>query len=399
MKILISAVACGFGKGSEPGVGWNVASALAERHEVTVLTSSRCKEDNDRAVAEGRCGFEIVYRDHGGTDQSVTSRQAVAWHHAMLKPARALVRERGIDIAYHATFNQYRIPFVASRLGIPFVIGPVGGAETISPVLLGELPPMLRCKEMLRTIPLDAYLHRLWRDLPAEPPGHLFCSCPATARRMKRVWPQGAIEVMPAIAVASSEVSPGWDSDHEASRIIYAGRILPEKGLKLLLRAFRKALDAGMSGTCSIVGVRGQDDANVLEQMRREAGVPADTLEVLPFMPRDELLNLMRSASAVVYPALRDSGSMALLEALAIGAWPICLDLSSQHWLPSDLARKIPTESQIQVVEGLASAMVEAINRNPRSEAWNTKRSEFLYENMTWNARAARLGSVFEALI
>jgi glycosyltransferase involved in cell wall biosynthesis len=399
MKILISAVACGFGRGSEPGVGWNVASALAERHEVTVLTSSRCKADNDRAVTEGRCGFDLVYRDHGGTDQSVTSRQAVAWHHAMLQPARALVRERGIDIAYHATFNQYRIPFVASRLGIPFVIGPIGGAETIPPVLLGELPPLLRCKEVLRSIPLDVYLHRLWRDLPAKPPGHLFCSCPATARRMKRVWPQGVIDVMPAIAVASSEIHPAWNPDRTASRIIYAGRILPEKGLKPLLRAFRKALDGGVSAKCSIVGVRSEADSALLEQMRREAGVPAEVLEIVPFMPRADLMDLMRDASAVVYPAFRDSGSMAVLEALATGAWPICLDISSQHWLPADLARKIPTDSQEQVVENLASAMVEAIDQKPRSETWNARRTEFLHKNMTWSARAARLESVFEALI
>ena len=38
MKALISAYACEPGRGSEPGVGWNVVRELSARHELWVLT-------------------------------------------------------------------------------------------------------------------------------------------------------------------------------------------------------------------------------------------------------------------------------------------------------------------------------------------------------------------------
>ena len=38
MKVLISAYSCEPGRGSERGVGWNVAREVARRHEVWVLT-------------------------------------------------------------------------------------------------------------------------------------------------------------------------------------------------------------------------------------------------------------------------------------------------------------------------------------------------------------------------
>jgi hypothetical protein len=38
LKVLISAYACEPGKGSEPGVGWNVVEQMARHHTVWVIT-------------------------------------------------------------------------------------------------------------------------------------------------------------------------------------------------------------------------------------------------------------------------------------------------------------------------------------------------------------------------
>jgi hypothetical protein len=109
---------------------------------------------------------------------------------------------------------------------------------------------------------------------------------------------------------------------------------------------------------------------------------------VTPFIERSELKEILASASAFVYPAFRDSGSMAVLEALAVGAWPICLDISSQHWLPPDLACKIPIHSSDQVADHLASAIYDSIVRSTRNSDWNQRRIKFLRNRMTWDAKA-----------
>ena len=52
LKIFISAYACEPGKGSEPGIGWNVVNELAKYNEVHVLTRSNNRESIESALAE-----------------------------------------------------------------------------------------------------------------------------------------------------------------------------------------------------------------------------------------------------------------------------------------------------------------------------------------------------------
>ena len=47
LRVLISAYACEPSKGSEPGMGWNVAREMAEYHDIWVLTRA-----NNRAPIE-----------------------------------------------------------------------------------------------------------------------------------------------------------------------------------------------------------------------------------------------------------------------------------------------------------------------------------------------------------
>ena len=58
----------------------------------------------------------------------------------------------------------------------------------------------------------------------------------------------------------------------------------------------------------------------------------------------------------------RDSGSMALLEALARGCRIVCLDIPSQEWLPEQFCHKVavqPTSSAME--DALASALQQEI--------------------------------------
>src|SRR5262249_25007471 len=48
MKVLISAFACGPGRGSEPGIGWNWLREASRKHEVWVLTLGEHKAEIDR---------------------------------------------------------------------------------------------------------------------------------------------------------------------------------------------------------------------------------------------------------------------------------------------------------------------------------------------------------------
>ena len=44
LRVLLIAYACEPGRGSEPGTGWNMAIALSEHHDVTVITRANNRE-------------------------------------------------------------------------------------------------------------------------------------------------------------------------------------------------------------------------------------------------------------------------------------------------------------------------------------------------------------------
>ena len=59
LRVLMSAYACEPGKGSEPGVGWNLAKAMATRHDVWVVTRA-----NNRPVIESELEEQPVPNLH-----------------------------------------------------------------------------------------------------------------------------------------------------------------------------------------------------------------------------------------------------------------------------------------------------------------------------------------------
>ena len=58
MRVLLSAFACAPNRGSEPGVGWNWALALAKNNDVTVLT----REENRREIEAYKKENDILFK-------------------------------------------------------------------------------------------------------------------------------------------------------------------------------------------------------------------------------------------------------------------------------------------------------------------------------------------------
>jgi glycosyltransferase involved in cell wall biosynthesis len=391
MNLLISAIACGYGQGSEPGVGWNTAMSLSKTHKVTVLAASTFRKSNDSFGKKSSLPFDIEYFDIGGTEYSLTSKQAYNWHISALKKAKTIVYKKKIDAAIHSTFIQYRLPFVASRLGIPYVVGPIGGAETVPIWLMSKLPYKQFCKESLRHLSIDTYFNRFRDDFPSQSHARLLCSCPATLERLRPLWKYNHLSVLPAISIDKQDIVSNITNQSEKPFILYAGRILPEKGISILFEALSLCNKIGTNFVCKIVGAKNQAQQEAVRSLSEQHNLPRNMIEIIPFIDRAELKSILSCASAFVYPAFRDSGSMALLEALAAGAWPICLDLSSQHWLPSHLGTKIKVTSHSQIVEHLSRAVMDSLQNDRRNLTWNNERLEFLTQKMTWRVKAEYL--------
>jgi glycosyltransferase involved in cell wall biosynthesis len=132
------------------------------------------------------------------------------------------------------------------------------------------------------------------------------------------------------------EISPSASPPEKQPIILYCGRIHPEKGLELLVRAFSIACQLGLTGwTLRIVGPSdiahgggGMVWLRSLQQLSTGYSLPIEW--VGPIYVADRLHDEYRRSSLFVYPSLSETGEamgLAPLEAMAHGSVPIVSSL------------------------------------------------------------------------
>src|SRR5690606_4537604 len=106
-------------------------------------------------------------------------------------------------------------------------------------------------------------------------------------------------------------------------RALFVGNLLDWKGLELALTAFAAASKAHDRLRLTVVG-SGPDRAR-WKSLARDLGVDSK-VTWLDWMSRDRLADVYASHQALLFPSLRDSGGMVVLEAMAHGLPVVCLD-------------------------------------------------------------------------
>ena len=141
-------------------------------------------------------------------------------------------------------------------------------------------------------------------------------------------------------------------------------------------------------------------DATRINQYAIDLELPSDSLQLYPTVDRDTMLKWMQEALVMLSTVYRDSGSMALLEALAQGCRLVCLDIPSQKWLPEQFCHKVavqPTSSAME--EALASALQQEIAAPAYTEEWHKNRVQWIEQKMTWDARLDTFEELYRQIL
>lgn len=397
-RILLLAYSFGAYRGSETGVGWNVARGLAERgHQVTVITTPEFHTLNMEGIAREKLSLILKEYDFG-LNNWPAAHTYYAWQKKMRPEVQHLANSGEYDLLYQVNWNQYRGLRVPFHLSIPCIVGPVGGAELVPTFLLGKkggMPFKQRLKECFRYLGADALPLR-WRNWDNRT--LLLASNPVTATRLKHWAGCRQVEICPAIAVTKEEIRTN-SSDIRSDYLIFDGGTRPEKGAALFFAALSQTDFRGDKVRVLIPGVRPENQL-FLQQLAQANGLPAGVkLELLPFISRAEMLQLQAGARLFASTAYRDSGGMGILEALANGTRVLCLDIPSQFWLPENLARKVPLcRSFAAQVTAYAQALATEWHSDAPNVSQHTLRTRFLYSKMTWDAHLDYLESLISRM-
>jgi len=365
MKILMSAYSCEPGRGSEPGVGWNVIREVAKYHQVWVLT----RPDESGAVIEAELARNPVPNLHfvyftlpiwgGGWRWGQSGAMQIhyyLWQIQAYFVARRLHREIGFDIIHHVTFVKYSNPSFLSLLPVPFVWGPVGGGESAPREFWRDFSSRAKVYEIVRNLirglgELDPFVY-----LTAKKSAVVSATTEDTAKRLYKMGVSD-VQVLPAIGLANEDMALLAESgipDASPLRFISIGRLLHWKGFYLGLRAFAKANIA--DAEYWILGDGPESDQ--LHTLAQNLGI-AQQVKFWGNLPREETLAKLGESHVLVHPSLHDSGGFVCMEAMAAGRPIICLDLGGPGVLVTkETGFKIPAHHPDQTVQDLAEAMV-----------------------------------------
>ena len=364
LNILLSVYACRPDKGSEPGVGWNMAKELAQYHRVWAVT----REDN-RAAIESELSrhpidnLTVLYHDlpvwarWWKTEHRGVHLHYYLWQIGLFFKARQLHRQFVFDVAHHVTYGRYCAPSFLSMLPVPFVFGPVGGGESAPPPFWQDFNVKNKRYEMLRNLARWTGEHDPFVQSTIKRSEIAIVATPETSLRLERLGAPRIERICGQTGINQAEIAqlgalPSVSSDRPI-RFISIGRLLHWKGFHLGLRAFVKAKLA--DSEYWIVG-DGTERAH-LEQLAEQLGI-RQSVRFFGNLPRAQTLQKLGECDALVHPSLHDFSPTVCLEGMAAGRPVICLNLGGPATQITDKTGfRVAALTPEQTVEDMAVVM------------------------------------------
>ncbi|KJL29522.1 glycosyltransferase [Microbacterium oxydans] len=343
-RVLISAYACGPDQGPEATAGWALARAAAETGDVWILTRERFRESLSTALAaspELAARVTVVHIDLPARVMRLKRRGwDLYWYYALWqrlagRTAARLHADVSFDVAHHVSFANDWLPCGISKLDVPVVWGPVGGASRVPIRALSRwLGVRGTVTEVARTA-LTALPRAIWGDATARRAALVVAQNPDVAHRFRRAK---RVVVEPNAAFAE-EIPPHRGSE-SGRTAVFAGRLLAWKGAALAIETIsRPAAD----GWRLLILGEGYERAR-LQRLAKTLGV-GDRVEFLGHLPREETLDTLAASDALLFPSMHDQAGWIVGEASAMGLPVVCLDLGGPPTLADINARVVQADA------------------------------------------------------
>lgn len=398
------AYACNPKGGGEHWLGWGWTEQAARAYQIDLITTTNHEEPVRQRAKE--CGVTAHFVGLPSWFRKLTSHlggggswlRKIAWQSRAARLAESLHRKTPFALVHQTTFHTFRVPFASARLPIPSVWGPVAGGEYVPPGFSRYLGSA-KYSETSRK-----FINRLWLQFPPikkslRRASAIFVSnrttlgfLPADVREKCQIVPPNALRPED----ENFNPAPAQPKAHDPTlRLIYVGNCVATRAIPIVLDALVKS---GLKDyKFSIVG--GGPALPDWKKMANRLGL-AGKVDFVGKVPYEKLAAYYAAADALVFPALRDSGGSALLEAMSRGLPVICLDWAGPgEMVDAASGIKIPVDNPDQTVQAMAEAFVK-LNENrslgrslaeaARSRACNLFR---------WDEKFRLLQTTYERLI
>ena len=408
LSVLISAYACEPGRGSEPGVGWNLVRELSARHDLAVITRANNRPAIEHSGESWVGRVEWIYYDpprsltfwkRGGRGVQLFY---ILWQVGVGRLARRLARTRSFDLIHHVTFGRYWIPSPLASLGMPFVFGPVGGGESSPPGLRGSGGIRGRAAECAKSL-----MRRLVGSLPPtrrllRDAAWTFAATPQTAAVLHALGVAN-LSVLPQSGIRAGDLpdvpqpAPPDSLQPRPFRLIAASRLIHWKGIDLIIEALAR-LPPELDVILEIL----QDgpERKRLAALAERLSLSARVRFLGKLATHAEVHARIADADALVHPALHEAFGQACLEALALGTPVICLAWGGPGMIvDKETGIAVRPGDRDQTISMLASAIEALAAERARGMSRSDACRRRAFEDFSWTKLAACISGKYYGIL
>jgi glycosyltransferase involved in cell wall biosynthesis len=365
LKILISAYACRPDKGSEPGVGWNMAREISSHHKVWVLTRVSNRESIEAELEKNPApNLHVIYSDLPGfLGQIKQERWEIHVHYYLWQlqaysTACKLHQEINFDIAHHVTYGRYCDPSYLAFIKVPFVWGPVGGAESAPKAFWDDFGFKGRIYERLRTTSRWMGEKNPLTKATVKRSAVAIAATQETAEHLKMMGVQNIKMIAGQTGITEQELNQFQTLTKTVQdrpiRFLSLGRLLHWKGFHLGLQAFVQA----QLPECEYWIVGDGPERKRLEDFAKESSSNGQ-IKFLGNIPRSEALSALGECDVLIHPSLHDFSPTVCLEAMAAGRPVICLNIGGPAGqITQETGIRVSANNPVQTVKEISDSMI-----------------------------------------
>ena len=365
MKIFIIAYACEPGKGSEPGLGWNISGEVSKRHDVTVLTRANNRKTIESYLYSNpdapQAKIHFLYHDKGGVWRWLKKRIPFGdqlYFSSWLKSATRKYAKRwpGFDIVHQLTFSPFFVKPWGAAYTDRYVWGPIGGGGGVDsrfPKGFKIMGSGYRFKEWLYRVlniavycPLAYHFTFLRRKVAAVT---------FKAKSFSDNFPVGQNQISAIVqetGYAGDFSSRSYVGAKHPLKIVAVGRMIPHKGFEYAIKGFLKFLSNGGEGELHVFG----------------DGPLRSSLEALSDgrvafhgnVSNAEIHAMLDGSDVFLHGSFIEAAAWSILEAMVHGVPVVCQERSGMaDMVTNECGIKVLASTPEELIDGFVAALIK----------------------------------------
>lgn len=412
-RVLLSAYQCAPRGESVSQIGWQWYAHLAKSVPVTLVTHIR----NQAALTQAGAPFpntEVIFIDtewfagplyrlavklfprSEHATFLLSSLDTYVYDYTMVKMLKQQQRHaQKWDIIHIPTPVSPKIATRLHTLNLPLVLGPWNG----------NMPNPKNFPEIMQADSSWIYPARnlalipqwLYRTLPKA--SALLVATQATLNGIPKRYHEKCVKTIENGVLLDLFTAKPWLDFPSATmplKIVYVGRLVPFKGIAMLLEAVAKVKDT-LNIQLDIVGDGSQRPE--LEAKTQQLALQTQ-VTFHGALPAAQVVEKMQQAHALCLPSVRESGGAVLLEAMAVGRPVIALNFGGPAEIVTDeVGQLLPMTNWQGVVNDLA-ACFENIVQQPERWQQRAQAARQVAENLySWDSKVKQTIELYQKLI